>query len=211
MDFKKAIAEVREKTPKRKFIQSVDLVVNFKNIDFNKPENRINLEIVLPHGRGRKVRIAAIVGDALINEAKAKSEKIIRGEEIAELGANKAALKKLASEYDFFLAQTDLMAAVGKHLGQTLGPRDKMPVPVPPTAKLEPFMKRLENMIRIKIKGKFMPTIHATVGTEEMKDEQIIENANKVLESIVEKVPDKEGNIKSVFLKMSMGPSVRVM
>ncbi len=210
MDFKKAILEVREKTSKRKFIQSIDLVVNFKNIDFNKPENRLNLEIQLPHGRGRKVRIAAIVGDALINEAKIKSEKVIRGEEIPELAANKSALKKLVSEYDFFLAQTDYMASIGKHLGQVLGPRDKMPYPVPPTAKLEPFMKRLENLIKIKVKGKFMPTVHATVGTEEMKDEQIVENASKVLESIIEKVPDKEGNIKSVFLKMSMGPAVKV-
>jgi large subunit ribosomal protein L1 len=103
------------------------------------------------------------------------------------------------------------MALVGKHLGQVLGPQDKMPFPVPPTAKLDPFMKRLENLIRVKIKGKFMPTVHATVGTEEMKDEQIVTNADKVIESIVDNLPGREGNLRSVYLKMSMGPSVKVV
>ena len=210
MDFKKALEEARSKSPKRKFVQSVDLTVNFKDVDFNKPDNRLNLEVPLPNGKGKKVRVAVIAGDALINEAKEKAERVIRAEEIEGLGQNKSELKKLADSYDYFLCQTDLMPSVGRHLGQVLAPRDKMPLPVPPTAKLEPFLKRLEKVVRIKTKGKFTPTVHTTIGTEEMSDEQLVENANKIIDSLKEKLPNREGNIRSIFLKLTMGPAVKV-
>lgn len=210
MDFKKAIDEVKSKSKKRRFVQSIDMIINFKGIDFSKPNNRINLEVILPKGRGKKVRIAAIVGDALITEAKEKADTVIKSDEIESFGKNKKKIKKLANEHDFFLCQTDLMKTVGKFMGQVLAPRDKMPQPVPPTAKLEPFIRRFEKLIKIKMKGKFVPTIHAVVGTEEMGDEDLVVNAETVYDAVKEKLPNKEGNIKSVYMKTTMGKSVKV-
>lgn len=210
MDFKKALEEVKSKSKKRKFVQSIELIMNFKGINFSKPDSRINLEVVLPKGRGKKIKIAVMAGDALITQAKEKADKVIKKDEILKLGKNKKELKKLASEYDYFLCQTDLMALVGKHLGQVLALRDRMPKPVPPTTKLEPLIRRLERTVRVKNKGKFMPTIQTPIGTEEMSDEDVIENAKYVFESVKDKLPNKEGNIRSIYLKMSMGPAIKV-
>jgi large subunit ribosomal protein L1 len=210
MDFAKAIAQLRENSKKRNFVQTLELIVNFSGIDFSKPENRIDLEISLPSGRGKGVKIAAIVGDELIVEAKRVADRVITKAEVESFGKDKKSLKALASDFEYFVCQTDLMALVGKNMGQVLAPRGKMPKPIPPTAKLEPVLERMKKSIRVKTKGKFLPTVQAIVGTEEMADADIIKNAETVYSAVREKLPNKEGNIRSIFLKTSMGPAIRV-
>ncbi len=211
MDWTKAIKEAKEKAKKRNFIQSVELILNFERVDFSKTENRIDLTVTLPKGRGKELKIAVIAGNELIPEAKANADKVLTEEDVKKLGKNKKEAKKLASEYHSFVCQANLMPIVGKELGQVLGPRGKMPSPVPPNAKLAPLIKRLKNSVRIRTKGKFLPTLHVPIGTEEMSEEDLAENAKAVYNAVIQKLPQKEGNIKSVYVKTSMGPSVKVV
>ncbi|RLG21227.1 50S ribosomal protein L1 [Candidatus Micrarchaeota archaeon] len=210
MDIIKAIKEAKEKSKKRNFVQSIDLIINFKGIDFSKVENRLNLEIVLPKGLGKKVEGVVIADDDLLPEAKKHADKVITQAELEKLGKNKREAKKLASKYKFFIASAKLMPLVGRSLGQVLGPRNKMPKPVPPNAKLEGIIERMRKTVRIKSKGKYLPTIHTVIGSEEMSDEDLGENAMTVINAIKEKLPNKEGNIRSIYVKTSMGPSVKV-
>ena len=85
----------------------------------------------------------------------------------------------MANHYNFFVAQADLMPLVGRFLGPVLGPRKKMPKPVPATVKPDPIMERLKNTIKIRIKDQ--PVIQALVGSQEMDDEQIADNIEAVL------------------------------
>ena len=210
MKLNEAIEKVKTDSKKRKFVQSLDMIINFQKIDFKKPDNRINVTVSLPKGRGKKVKIAAIVGDELVPEAKKYADKVIQKHELEALGKNKKEAKKIASEYDFFIAQTDLMAQVGKILGQILGPKGKMPRPVPPTAKFEALMTSMQKNVLIKMKGKFLPTVQSIIGTEEMSTEDITANATAVLDAIKNKLPNREGNIKSLYIKSTMGKPVRV-
>ncbi len=118
MNLLKTIEEAKTKSKKRGFVQSMDLIMNFHGVDFNKTENRIDLEIALPAGRGKTVKVAVIAGNELIVEAKRVADKVIAKDEIDKLGADKKTLKKLVTDYDYFLCQTDLMALTGKSLGQ---------------------------------------------------------------------------------------------
>ena len=210
MDLLKAIEEAKTKSKKRGFVQSMDLIMNFHSVDFNKPENRIDLEVVLPAGRGKTIKVAVIVGNELIVEAKRVADRVIARDEIDKLGADKKALKKLVTNYDYFLCQTDLMALTGKSLGQVMGPKGKLPKPVPPIAKLEPIIERLRKTVRIKTKGKFLPTLHAIIGTEEMPGEELVKNAEAVIHTVRDKLPNKEGNIRSIYIKTTMGEPVKV-
>ena len=210
MNLAKAIEEVKTKSKKRNFAQSIDMIMNFTGVDFNKPENRIDLEIVLPSGRGKQIKVAAIVGDELIVEAKKVVDKVITKDEVNELAADKKALKKMVNDYDYFLCQTDLMALVGRALGQVMGPKGKLPKPVPPQAKLGPIVERLRKTVRVKTKGKFLPTIHTVIGTEEMTNEDLVKNAEAVIHTIRDKLPNKEGNFRSIYLKTTMGEPVKV-
>ncbi len=210
MNLKQAIEKAKTESKKRKFIQSLELILNFKKVDFKKPENRINVTAVLPKGRGKKIKVAAIVGDELLVEAKQNADKVITKDELTSLAKNKKEAKKIAKQYDFFIAQTDLMAEVGKTLGQILGPKGKMPRPVPPTAKLKPLIESMQKNLLIKMKGKFLPTLQATIGTEEMSTEDLYENASSILEAIKNKLPNREGNIKSAYVKTTMGKPIKI-
>ena len=208
MQIKEAIEEIKSKSKKRNFVQSVDMVINFQRLDLKKPENKLNITLALPKGKGKKPKIVAIVGNELSTEAKKVADKIIMADELQKIGQDKKTAKKIARDYDIFIAQTDLMAAVGKHMGQVLGTRGKMPRPVPPTAKLEALVKSLSGSIIIKTKT--LPTIHVYVGTEEMSNEDLEANASAIISAVKEKLPNKEGNLKSIFVKTTMGQPVKV-
>jgi large subunit ribosomal protein L1 len=194
-----------KKSKKRKFVQSIDLTLTLKDIDLSKPENRINEEVVLPHGRGKPNKIGVIADGEMALQAKKIADRVITKEELEDLSKEKKKAKKIAREVDFFIAQSDHMPIVGRSLGPVLGPRGKMPKPLPPGAPLEPIIERLRKTVRIRTKEN--PVIHVPIGTEEMQDDKLVQNISTVLEFVGRKL---EGNIKSVYLSTTMGRSVKV-
>lgn len=212
MDSKKILEGVREaleKAKERNFKESVEVAINLKDVDLSNPKNRINEEIILPKGRGKPVKIALFAGDELAFKAKGVADLIIPGDEIPKLGEDKKRAKKLANEYDFFLAETTYMPLVGKHLGIVLGPRGKMPRPIPPSADPKPIIENLRKMVRARSKDR--PTFHVPVGVRDMPPEDIAQNIEAVLNRIVSRLEKGEMNIRSAYVKTTMGPAVRIL
>jgi large subunit ribosomal protein L1 len=206
---KEAIVKATSGTKQRKFVQTLDMSVNFKDIDFNKPENRMDLSLALPNGRGKNIKICVIADKELVKDAKECADMVLTKEDVDELAKNKDKAKKLAEDITYFIAQANLMPIVGKSLGQVLAPRGKMPTPVPGTVKLAPVVEKLRKTIRLKNRGKFLPTLHAAIGTEAMDTDKLTENAMLVLNSITEKL--QKGRMGSVAFKLTMGPCVKVV
>ncbi|MCX6670986.1 MAG: 50S ribosomal protein L1 [Euryarchaeota archaeon] len=204
---KKAIEE--SKKLERKFKQSVDVVINLKNIDMNDAKNRIEDEVMLPHGRGTEAKLALFASGDLALKSKNHVDLLIKPEEIEELAKDKKKFKKIADEYDFFIAEAPLMPTIGKTLGIILGPRGKMPKPVPPTIDIASVAKNLRKTV--KVRSKTTKTIHATVGREEMNTEQIAENIDAILKRLEGKLERGKLNIGSVYVKTSMGPPMRIV
>jgi large subunit ribosomal protein L1 len=125
------------------------------------------------------------------------------------MGKNRKDAKKIANQYNFFVAQADLMPLVGRFLGPVLGPRKKMPKPVPANAKPDPILERLKSTVKIRIKDQ--PVIQAMVGSHEMDDEMIAENIEAVLGILDRNLEKGRNQIKSMYVKTSMGPVVRVV
>jgi large subunit ribosomal protein L1 len=192
----------------RKFKQSVDVVINLKNIDMNDAKNRIEDEVMLPHGRGTEAKLAIFASGDLALKSKSHVDLLIKPEEIEELAKDKKKFKKIADEYDFFIAEAPLMPTIGKTLGIILGPRGKMPKPVPPTIDISSIAKNLRKTI--KVRSKTTKTIHATVGREEMGIEQIADNIDAILKRLEGKLERGKLNIGSVYVKTSMGPPMRI-
>lgn len=205
-----AVKKAKEDSKPRNFTQSIDVVINIKDLDVKKPENRIDEEVFLPNGRGKDVKIAFIADGELALQAKnAGADLIITKSELEEMGKNRKEAKKIANQYNFFVAQADLMPLVGRFLGPVLGPRKKMPKPVPATVKPDPIMERLKKTAKIRIKDQ--PVVQAIVGSQEMDDELIADNIEAVL-GILDRTLEKGRNqIKSMYVKTSMGPVARVI
>jgi large subunit ribosomal protein L1 len=206
-EFLNEIKEAKEKAKERKFSQTWDLIINLKNMDMRKPENKLNLEFPLPEGRGKESKFIFIV-DTLFSEAKKSGGLVIAKGDLEKLGRDKKKLKCYADEYDWWFCEAPLMPLVGKTLGLVLGPRGKMPRPIPPKGSVQPFVEMSKKMIRIKTKDS--PVIHIAVGTEEMKDEQVMKNVMGVMNFVKEKLPKGSNNIKGAFIKLTMGPTVRL-
>ncbi|CAD5243815.1 50S ribosomal protein L1 [Thermococcus camini] len=207
--FVEAVKEAKARAKPRNFTQTVEVAVNLKDIDLRKPENRFKLEVVLPHGRGKEPKIAVIADGAVAEAAKKLGLDVISGEQLEELAKSPREARKLAKNYDFFLAAAPLMPKIGRYLGRYLGPRNKMPQVVPPTmTNLEPIVARLKRTVRLQLKNN--PVVHARIGTEDMDDEKLAENAEAVLNAIINKLERGENQVKSVYVKTTMGPAVKV-
>jgi large subunit ribosomal protein L1 len=208
-----SLQEMRDISKSRKFQQSVDFTVNFKGIDFKKADNRIDVDVTLPHSTGKQAsaKVLVFVKDkTFASELKQKGIAMLLDEEIAAL--KKKDVENLIAEYDAFFAEGPAMITVGKYLGQILAPKERMPKPVPANiTAFENLAKKASSSIKItNKKGKFMPLVHVSIGNEGMSDEELAENALTSYKSLVSKVGDENQNIKSVFVKLTMGPPVRV-
>lgn len=206
-EFLNEIREAREKAKKRNFLQTWDLIINLKKIDLKKPENKLNLEFALPEGRGKESDVIFIV-DLLLPEAKKTKGLVIVKDDLERLGKDKKKLKMYADGYEWWFCEAPLMPLVGKMLGTVLGPRGKMPKPIPPKGDVQPFVEMSKRMVKIRLKDS--PVIHVPVGTENMKDEQIMKNIIAIMNFVREKLPKGKVNIRGAFVKLTMGPPVKL-
>jgi large subunit ribosomal protein L1 len=208
-DLKEGIKQALASSPKkRKFEQSVEMVVVLRDVDVKKPENRINTVVVLPYAPQKKLAKVAVIasGDLALKAKEAGADIVIDKDELNKIANDKKALRKLAKRYDFFLASTDLMPLVGRILGKYLGPRGKMPQPVPPNAPVNVLVDRAKKSIRIRIKDQ--PQIACRIGTESQPIEQLVENANAVLSEILKKF--SASNLGKIYFKLAMGKPVKI-
>ena len=202
------IKKARERTEKKKFNQSVELIITLRDIDVKKGF-ALNEVVNLAHPASKKASICVIgTGDLALRARKANADRVIEGEEIDRIGTNKKEAKKLVREYDFFVAETSLMPAVGRALGQYLGPRGKMAAPLQFNAPIETILDRFRASVRVRSKAQL--TVSCKIGYESMSDQDLANNALAVLSTIEKKLPGGEKNVKGVIVKLTMGKTVKL-
>lgn len=205
-----AVKAAIETAPKRKFSESIDITINLKNIDMAQPKNRIDETILLPNGIGKNVGIVVIGKGDIVTQAKESGVDLIMGpEEVERLGGQPREARKIAGQYRFFLAETAVMPTVGRHLGPRLGPRGRMPMPIPGGMDIRPIVEKLRNSVKIRTKDK--KVFSAKIGSTTMTPEQLAENLDSVLKRVESVLEQGSMNIRSVYVKTSMGPAVRVV
>ncbi len=204
-----AVKQARERSEKRNFSQSLELIVNLQDIDMKKPEAKIQETIELPHVPSKKAKVCVIAtGELALKAKKADADLVVDNQELEALATDKKRQKQLANNYDIFIAEAPLMPLVGRALGSTLGPRDKMPRPVPPTVDIKAQIERARKTVSIKLRGQ--PVLQCAIGAEDMKDEEIAENIITVVRRLEGKLKRGLKNISSIHLKTTMGKPVKI-
>ncbi len=208
-DIKKAIEEVKARGPKRNFNQSIDLVINLRNMDIKKTP--ISAYHPLKHNF-KKIKICCFSDESLRAKIEKIFDRVISKSQLSLMG-DKKEIKKLAKEYDYFVAQADLMPLIASKLGRFLGSRGKMPNPAAgciflPNADLEALKNKLQFLKKIQTKSE--SAIRVCVGKEDMKDENLIENVKEIYDYVLSLLPEGKNNIRSVLLKLTMGPVYKI-
>jgi len=206
------LKKIKENSQKRNFTQSVDLIINLRDIDIKKAEQAVNFYVTLHYSKGKKAKICTLVGPELLTQAKEVCDLAISIDDFPKYQEKKQA-KKLATSYDFFIAQATIMPKVAQAFGRVFGPKGKMPNPkagcvVPPNANLKPLQEKLQKTVKLQTRND--PTIQTIIGNESMKDEEVIDNIMTAYDALIHHLPNGKNNIKNSLLKLTMGKSFEI-
>ena len=204
----KAIKQAKESDKEHKFTHAIEMIAVFRDIDVKKGF-ALNEVVQLPNKMNKPAQVCIMAsGDMGTKAKKANADRVMNEEEITKIGSNKRESRKFINKYDFFLADTKLMPIIGKVLGQLLGPRGKMPTPIPFNASIESFLERFRDSIKIRTKGSL--SLSCKIGDETMDDDALASNANTIISSIEKKLPNGSKNIKKIMFKTTMGKVIQI-
>jgi len=194
----------KEQSKERKFAQSLEVVVTLKDVDPKKNDLNINETVFLPHPASTPAKICFIgSGDLAVRAKAAKVDLVIEPSQLENYAGSKKEAKKLARAYDFFLADTALMPRIGKILGQFMGPKGKLPTPVPPNASVENMIQRMRTASRVRSRGSL--GVAARAGDASLSEANLAENILAIVQAVQKKLPNGDRNIKTIMVKTTMG------
>ncbi len=200
-----ALAHV-EKFPKVKFDETVELHFRL-NLDTKETDQPVRGTVVLPHGIGKKVRVAVFCKGELAQKAQDAGADLVGSNDLIEKVA------KGFQDFDCVVATPDMMRDLSK-LGKILGPRGLMPSPKAGTVTqdVEKVVKELKAG-RIEFKADKQAGIHVGIGKRSFNKTQLLENARQLLEAIEHAKPTAvKGNlIRTISVSTTMGPGLDVV
>jgi large subunit ribosomal protein L1 len=206
----KAINEAKQNSKKRKFIQSIEIILSLRDIDVKKPENRINELIELPYSPSQKIKVmVCATGDLAIRAKNAGADVVIDKEALTEILNDKKRARNLVKGMDFFIAETTLMPLIGRALGSILGPKGKMPTPIPPTAPIDDLIARRRKTVQMRVRDQH--SAQCKVGSEDMESKLIAENIQTVLTRLETKLEKGLKNIREAYVKTTMGLPTKIV
>jgi large subunit ribosomal protein L1 len=204
-----AVKQAKEQSGGKKFNQTIDLILNIKEVDMKAPEGKIQAVVELPHATVKPNKVLVVASGELAMKARqSNADKVIERGDLEALAGKKKELRKLANAYDVFISETPLMAMVGKTLGPVLGPRGKMPIPVPPNADIVELLKKHRKTVVVRMRTQ--PIIQVSVGSEAMSEDDLFDNVQAVLRFLEGKLKRGLKNVKNVYIKTSMGLPVKI-
>ncbi len=201
---KEAIS-ILKKMPLPKFDSSVDLHYHL-NVDVKNSNQMVRGMVVLPHGTGKKVKVAVF--------CKGEDESVAKEVQADYVGANEL-IDKVAGgflDFDCVIATPEMMKDLSK-LGKILGPRGLMPSPKTGTVTKD-IKKAVEDVRRGKVEFRVdkQAGIHLSVGKLSFTEEKLHENASRVIEAINDARPDsvKGKFIRGLSIASSMNPGIKL-
>ena len=188
-----------------KFDASVDIDVRL-GVDPRKANQMVRGVVTLPHGTGKTVRVLVLCTPDKESEAQAAGAYYVGLDEYIEK------IKGGWTDVDVIITTPNVMGKVGA-LGRILGPRGLMPNPKTGTVTMD-VAKAVQEVKAGKIDFKVdkYGIIHTAIGKVSFTPEQIVENAQEVMSTIIKLKPSaaKGTYVKSIFISTTMSPGIEV-
>ena len=175
-------------------------------VDPRHADQMVRGSVVLPNGLGKEVTVCVVASGEKVKEAEEAGAEIVGGEDLV------AKIQGGWMEFDAMVATPDMMKSVGK-LGRILGPRGLMPNPKAGTVTFD-VGKAVADIKAGKVEFRVDKNgiIHAPFGKVSFSGDQLIQNAQSLLEAVIRAKPaaSKGRYLRSLFVSSTMGPSIKV-
>ena len=189
-----------------KFDETVEMHFRL-GVDGRHADQQVRGAMVLPHGTGKTKKVLVFAKGPKAEEATAAGADFVGAEDMAEKIKNENWF-----EFDAVVATPDMMGVVGR-LGKILGPRGLMPNPKSGTVTMD-LTKALEDIKAGKVEYRLDKAniIHCIIGKKSFSEQQLIENANALIQAIAKAKPAaaKGQYFRSISIAATMSPGVKV-
>jgi large subunit ribosomal protein L10Ae len=201
------LQNANEPEHKRNFLESIELQFGLKNYDPAR-DKRFSGNVKLPH-MPRPNMTVCILGDVLhCDQAKEANLPFRTVDDLKRLNRNKKEVKKLAKSYDAFIASEAVIKQIPKLLGPGLNKAGKFPMPVTHQDNLMDKMNEVRATIKFQYKKS--PCLGVAVGTVNMTEDEIVANAMLSINFLVSLLKKNWQNVRSIYIKSSMGKPTRI-
>lgn len=202
-----AIKAVMTDRKQRKFKESVDLQVNLKNYDVNK-DKRFSGSLRLPNTCRPRLRVTVICDLAQEESAKKAGLTIANMEDLKKLNKNKKLVKKFCSTADAFLASESIIKTIPRVVGPGMNRANKFPTAVALGDNLPDKVLEIQSTVKFQLKK--VLCLGCCIGHEGMKEEEIRQNTVLALNFLVSLLKKGWQNLKSAYIKSTMGKPQRI-
>ncbi|KAJ2987923.1 hypothetical protein HDV02_005880, partial [Globomyces sp. JEL0801] len=204
-----AVVEMKaaSEAKKRNFTETVELQIGLKNYDPQR-DKRFSGTVRLPNVPRPNMKLCILADAAHIDKAKAIGLEFMSVDDLKKLNKNKKLIKKLAKKYDAFLASEALIKQIPRLLGPGLSKAGKFPTPVSHADSLEDKIEEIKSTIKFQLKK--VLCLGVAVGHVNMTDDQLVSNTMLSVNFLVSLLKKNWQNVKSLFVKTSMGKPVRL-
>jgi len=192
---------------KRKFTETIELQIALKNYDPQK-DKRFAGTVRLKHVPRPKMRVCVIGDQQHLDEAAANDIPSKDAETLKKLNKDKKLVKKLAKEYDAFLASDSLIKTIPRILGPGLNKAGKFPSVVTHSETLASKVEEVKATIKFQMKK--VLCLSVAVGHVEMAQDELYQNISLSVNFLVSLLKKNWQNVRALYIKSSMGPPQRI-
>lgn len=190
-----------------KFDATVEVHFNL-NIDPKQTDQKIRVQVLLPHGIGKNLRVAAFVSSSKEKDAQSAGADVVGGEELI-----KQIKQTEKTDFDIAVAESSMMKSLAS-IAKILGQRGLMPSPKTGTVgeDVAKMVKELKSGNKVDVKTDDSGNIHQSIGKVSFDDQKLLENFKTIKDAIHRAKPAsvKKEFVGSTTLSTSMGPGIRV-
>jgi len=195
-----------KKTARAKFDETIDVAVNL-NLDTRKADQNLRVSIQLPHGTGKKVKVAVFAVGDLAEEARDAGAHVVGAEELVQ------EIKENGVDFDRCIASPDMMPLVGQ-IARVLGPRGLMPNPKVGTLRSDVGVAVKEAMHgQVHVRADKFGIVHAPIGKVSFPEDKLFENLRTLMVELNKAKPTgapKSQYVKNATISSTMGPGFKI-